>query len=132
MKIRISDLDTNGHVRGPVYLDFADHARYECVQAAGISLDDLAAAGVGPINLETTIKFHRELRLGDEVVVMTHFQYGEGKTSRVSQELQRPDGTLIAEVTSVSGLLDRTTRRLVPDPASHWRALAVSPEHLGL
>jgi acyl-CoA thioester hydrolase len=132
LAVRLFDLDTNGHVRGPIYLEFADHARWECVRAAGVSLDDLAAAGLGPVNLETTIRFRHELRPGDEVVITTDFSYGTGKTSRVTQQLQLPDGTLVAEVTSVSGLLDRRTRRLVPDPASHWRALAKSPSHLGL
>ncbi|WP_163567443.1 thioesterase family protein [Fodinicola feengrottensis] len=132
MAVRVFDLDTNGHVRGPIYLEFADHARWECVRAAGISLDDLAAAGFGPVNLETTIKFHRELRPGDEVLITTEFLYGEGKTSRVRQEMHRLDGTLVAEVTSVSGLLDRTTRRLVANPAAHWRQYAKAPEHLGL
>jgi hypothetical protein len=50
----------------------------------------------------------------------------------VRQELRRVDGVLAAEVTSVSGLLDLNTRRLIPDPGGRWRALAANPTLLGL
>ncbi|WP_163509456.1 thioesterase family protein [Fodinicola acaciae] len=130
--VRLWDLDTNGHVRGSAYLDYADHARWECVRAAGVSLDALAEARVGPVNLETTVRFQHELRAGDEVHIATAFSYGSGKTSRVSQRFTLADGTAVAEVSSVGGLLDLRTRRLLPDPASHWRALAAAPHHLGL
>lgn len=130
--VRLWDLDTNGHVRGSAYLDYADHARWECVRAAGVSLDALAEAGFGPVNLETTIRFQHELRAGDCVVVSTAFSYGSGKTSQVRQDFTLTDGTPVAEITSVSGLLDLRTRRLLPNPATHWRTLATAPHHLGL
>lgn len=40
------------------------------------------------------------------------------------------DGTMVAEITSVGGLL--VERRLIPDPAERWRDLADVPEILGL
>ncbi|WP_158888568.1 acyl-CoA thioesterase [Amycolatopsis anabasis] len=132
LTVRLSDLDTNWHVRGPAYLDYADHARWECVRAAGVSLDELARRRIGPVNLETTCKFRSELRPGDEFVVSTEFAYSQAKTSRASQEIHRADGTLVAEITSVSGLLDLDARRLLPDPASYWRTLATKPELLGV
>jgi hypothetical protein len=61
LPVRVDDLDTNGHVRGPAYLGYADHARWECVWAAGIDPAQLRARNVGPVNLRTTIEFHREL-----------------------------------------------------------------------
>ena len=132
LTVRSSDLDTNGHVRGSVYLDYADHARWEWLRAAGVSLDDLRAAGLGPVSLETTIRWLAELRPGDSFSVTAAFRWGEGKTSTVAQELVRPDGTVVAEVTGVGGLLDLARRRLVPDPRSHWRRLATHPHLLGL
>lgn len=44
---------------------------------------------------------------------------------------QRPDGTLVADVASVSGLLGLDRRRLLPDPGAYWRELATRPELLG-
>jgi acyl-CoA thioester hydrolase len=130
--VRIDDLDVNGHVRGPAYLAYADHARWECLWAAGIDPLDLVARNLGPVNLETTLRFHRELRARDRVEVSSTFIWGSGKTSRVEQELRAPDGTAVAEVESVSDLLDLTRRRLVADPGRYWREIAVRPELLGL
>jgi acyl-CoA thioester hydrolase len=131
--VRSDDLDTNGHVRGSALVAYADHARWELVRAAGLSLERLTRAGLGPVNLETTIRFRRELRAGEAVdVTIAEHAYGEGKTSRLKQELRLADGTLVAEVTSVAGLLDLETRRLVSDLAVRWRALLDRPELLGL
>jgi acyl-CoA thioester hydrolase len=41
-------------------------------------------------------------------------------------------GTLVAELTTVAGLLDLAGRRRIPDPAGHVRSLASVPEVLGL
>ncbi|MFI0781068.1 acyl-CoA thioesterase [Streptomyces sp. NPDC021212] len=133
LAVRQSDLDTNGHVRGSAYVDFADHARWTCVREAGVDLGEMSRAGLGPVNLETTIRYHRELRAGDEFDITCVFTYGGAgkKTGRVTQELLCTDGTLAATVESVIGLLDLRTRRLVPDPASHWRRLATEPALLG-
>ncbi|WP_051343019.1 acyl-CoA thioesterase [Pseudonocardia spinosispora] len=130
--VRYDDLDTNGHVRGPAYLAYADHARWAAVADAGIDLADLRDRNIGPVNLETTLRFRHELRPHDEVEVRTVFQRGTGKISRVLQELRRSDGVLVAEVTSVSGMLDLVQRRLLPDPDKYWRNLASDPAMLGL
>ncbi|MFI9555293.1 acyl-CoA thioesterase [Nonomuraea endophytica] len=130
--VRGYELDTQGHVNGAVYHQYGDHARWECLRAAGITVEDLLASGVGPITLENTIRYHRELRGGDEVEVSCGFEWGEGKTFRIVQEYRHQDGGLAAELTSVGGLLDLRERRLVPDPAAHWRSLASEPALLGL
>jgi acyl-CoA thioester hydrolase len=130
--VRISDLDPNGHVRGPAYLDLADQARWEWLRAAGVPLDDLQAAGIGPVNLETTVRFLHELRTPGPLDVTVVPHWGQGRTSRLTQELRRPDGTVVATVESVGGILDLHERRLVSDPRSHWRRLAKRPDVLGL
>jgi acyl-CoA thioester hydrolase len=130
--VRAYELDARGHLNGVVYYQYAEHARWECLRAAGIALDGLTAARLGPVNLETTIRFHRELRAGDEVDVSCVFHFGTGKSFRVVQDFRRPDdGCLAAELVNVGGLLDLDTRRLVPDPGRRLRALATHPEELG-
>lgn len=123
----MSDLDPQLHVTGAAYQQFADHARFECVRAAGISVEDLLGDGLGPVNLETLIKYHRELRAGDAVDVTCSWIWGEGKTYRVEHNLIRADGELSATVTHVSGLMDLHTRRLVADPATEWASRAKDP-----
>jgi acyl-CoA thioester hydrolase len=131
--VRGYEIDAQGHLSGVVYLQYGEHARWECLRAAGITPHKLAAAGVGPVQLETTIRFHRELRAGDEVDVSCVFVWGaSNKTFRVQQDFHRADGILVAELANVGGLLDLEERRLVADPAGQFRSLATAPELLGL
>ncbi len=97
-----------------------------------MSVEDLIAAGFGPVNLETTIKFHRELRGGDTVEVSCEWVWGTGKIYHVEHVLTRQDGEKAATVTNVSGLLDLSARKLVADPAREWSSRADRPELLGL
>ncbi|MBF6059772.1 acyl-CoA thioesterase [Nocardia terpenica] len=129
---RVSDVDPQLHVTGSAYQQYADHARFECVQAAGIAVDELLRDGLGPVNLETTIRYHRELRAGDCVDVTCVWLWSEGKTYRVEHALTRADGELSATVSHLSGLLDLRTRRLIADPAREWARRAADPTLLCL
>ena len=84
------------------------------------------------MQLETSIRFHRELRAGDAVDVSCGFVWGDGKTFGVEQDFRRPDGTLVAELANVGGLLNLKERRLVTDPAGQFHSSAAAPEVLGL
>lgn len=132
MAVRVFDLDAQGHLTGAAYLQYANHALWECVRAAGVDIDALLGSRIGPVNLETNIRFLRELRGGDEVDVSCRLVFTGGKTYRVRHEFRTPRGELAAEVNAVFGLLDLTQRRLVPDPGSRWRRHAKVPEMLGL
>jgi acyl-CoA thioester hydrolase len=133
MEVRAYELDTQGHVTTAAYLQYADHARWKLLEAAGVDLEELRGTGLGPVTLETTVRFVRELRLGHVVDVSCAFEWPGGRTGRVSQQLHRADdGCLVAELRSVGGVLDLATRKLVPEPAAVWRRLARCPEMLGL
>ncbi|WP_137814939.1 acyl-CoA thioesterase [Gandjariella thermophila] len=130
--VRVYELDVQGHVNGAIYLQYSEHSRWECLRAAGVGQRALHARGVSPVRLEETLRYHRELRAGDEVTVSCGFVWDEGRTFQVRHEFRLDDGTLVAEVTGVGGMLDLRTRRLVADPGKHFRALATAPELLGL
>ncbi|MFG3246579.1 acyl-CoA thioesterase [Streptomyces sp. NPDC048187] len=130
--VRGYETDTQGHLNQSVYLNYAEHARWSLLQAAGIRQAELVAGGVGPVALETTIRYRRELLAGDEVTVSCAFEWGEGKTFRIRQAVTKADGTLAAEIDAVGGLMDLTERRLVPDPRQRFKELAVRPQLFGL
>ncbi|EGX59626.1 hypothetical protein SZN_11773 [Streptomyces zinciresistens K42] len=130
--VRGYETDTQGHVNQSVYLNYAEHARWSLLQAAGISQQDLVARGVGPVALETTIRYRRELVAGDEVDVTCVFEWTAGKTFRIVQVMRRADGTVAAELTGLGGLLDLTARRMVDSPQDCFRELASDPGLFGL
>ncbi|WP_031079610.1 acyl-CoA thioesterase [Streptomyces sp. NRRL S-118] len=130
--VRGYETDTQGHLNQAVYLQYAEHARWSLLQKAGIRQTDLMNRGVGPVALEVTVRYHRELRAGDQVEVTCAFLWGEGRTFRIEQTIRKADGTVAAEVTGVGGLLDLEKRRLVADPRAVFRTLAADPELFGL
>ncbi|MFF6994388.1 acyl-CoA thioesterase [Streptomyces sp. NPDC008313] len=130
--VRGYETDTQGHLNQSVYLQYAEHARWSLLQAAGISQKTLVDRGVGPVALETTIHFQRELLAGDEVEVTCAFAWGEGKTFRIEQTIRKTDGTVAAEITGVGGLMDLNTRRLVTDPRRHFDELADDARLFGI
>jgi len=130
--VRGYETDALGHLNQSVYLQYAEHARWCVLKEAGVDQSELLAKGVGPVVLETTIRYLRELRAGEEVDVTCAFEWGEGKTFRVLQTIRKTDGTVSAEVASVAGLLDLKERRLVADPRGSFLALAGRPELFGL
>ncbi len=132
IKIRGYELDTQGHLNWAEYLHYAEHARWEFLAAAGIKQDALIATGYGPVVLDVSVRFRRELRGADEVDVTCAFIFDGGKTFQIVQDFRRPDGRVAASLTSTSGLLQLTERKLADDPGKHYRALAAAPRMLGL
>lgn len=132
ISVRDYEIDAQGHVSALVYQQWAHFASMACLRGAGAKIGELAAQGLGPIDLEVTTRFHRELRLGDEVDVGCEFEWGSGRTYRLLQEIRQPDGTLVAEVNSLGAIMDLAKRRMIPDPAGRLRAVTELPERLGL
>ncbi|MFI6166871.1 acyl-CoA thioesterase [Nocardia sp. NPDC051052] len=130
--VRGYELDTQGHLNQAVYLQYAEHARWELLRSVGAPQDKLVASGIGPVVLENTIKYLRELRGGDEVTVSVDFEWSTGKTFRFRHEIRKLDGTVAAEISTTAGLLDLTARKLVAAPGERLAALAERPDLLGL
>ncbi|MET7682018.1 acyl-CoA thioesterase [Streptomyces sp. NPDC005423] len=130
--VRGYETDVQGHLNQAVYLNYAEHARWSLLQAAGISQADLVGQGIGPVALETTIRYRRELLAGDEAEVTCAFDWNDGRTFRIEQTIRKADGTVAAEITAVGGLLDLKSRRLISDPRQMFKQLASQPGLFGL
>ncbi|GAB2796377.1 acyl-CoA thioesterase [Streptomyces chlorus] len=130
--VRGYETDVQGHLNQAVYLNYAEHARWALLHEAGITQSVLAARGVGPVALETTIRYKRELLAGDEVDVSCAFTWSASKTFRIEQVITRTDGTVSAEISAVGGVLDLKLRKLVPSPQDLFRKLAKEPSLFGL
>ncbi|MFJ3715438.1 acyl-CoA thioesterase [Streptomyces sp. NPDC090057] len=130
--VRGYETDVQGHLNQAVYLNYAEHARWSLLHAAGVSQARLRDRGVGPVALETTIRYRRELLAGDEVDVSCAFEWGGGRTFRIRQEIRKLDGTVAAEVSAVGGMLDLAERKLLADPREVFAELATDLALFGL
>lgn len=124
--VRVYELDTQGHLNSAVFLQYAEHARWEHLAASGISAQDLLASGIGPVFLESTIRWTAEVRAGDALTVTVDYEFGDngGKTFLIDQAFRRDDGAPAASLSSRCGLLDLTTRRMVPNPRGRLEQLS--------
>lgn len=133
--VRSYEVDVNGHVNHANYHRYAEHARTEHLSAAGCSMFRLVERGMGIVLLETTCRFLRELRHGDQVEVDSRISFGAGKSFEMAHTLRRRDAggeTVAAEITCRMGVLDATARRLLPDPRAILLDLATAPDVLGV
>lgn len=130
--VRGYETDVQGHLNQAVYLNYAEHARWSLLQEAGITQSGLISRGLGPVALETTIRYRRELLAGDEADVSCAFVWSGGKTFTIQQTITKADGTVAAELTAVGGLMDLKRRKLVPNPEDVFRDLAKAPGLFGL
>lgn len=130
--VRGYELDSLGHVNHAVYLQYAEHARWEAFAAAGVTQQVLLDAGVGPVILELTVRYKHELRLGDEVDVGFRVIPGEGKAIAFEHEVVRADGVLAAELSGYAGVMSFAERRLIADPVARLRELATASSVIGL
>lgn len=130
--VQPDEVDTQGHLNEAEYLHYSQRARWACLTAAGLSTERLLAEGLGPVQLTVTMRFLRELRAGDQVEISSAFTWGAGRTYRILQGYTGADGTPVADLNGVAGLLDLGTRKLVPDPRERLLALVRDPGPLGL
>ncbi|MEW2396012.1 acyl-CoA thioesterase [Streptomyces sp. NPDC046862] len=130
--VRGYETDILGHLNQSVYLQYAEHARWSMLQEAGLGPGELLAKGVGPVVLEQTIRYRRELRAGDETEVTCSFAWSEGKTYRIEQTIRKTDGTVAAEISVLCGLMDLKERRLVADPRGAFEAMTTDAKAFGL
>jgi len=64
------ELDSYGHVNNAVFLNYFEQARWELFQEKGL-LEHLTARGLFLVVVEVNIRYQHEVKLGDEVEIMT-------------------------------------------------------------
>lgn len=119
IEVRWADLDGNRHVRNTAFSEYATHTRFGLLAAHGFDQARLEAVGFGPVMMREEIRYRREVRFGDVLVVNVRCAglSVDGSQWRVHQDVLRPDGREAAALTIQGGWIDLATRRLVAPPA---------------
>ena len=119
LTIREAHLDTFGHVNNATYLAILEEARWELITRNGYGLEEVVRRRVGPTILEINLKFQRELRNRQRIVIRTWMESYAGKIGKVGQQIVDPDGNVCCEALFTIGLFDLTARKLIP-PTPEW------------
>ena len=126
--IRISEshLDSFGHLNHARYFELFEQARWDIITERGFGIDVIRRTKTGPVILETSAKFMRELAPRETIVIRSELISYERKIGKMRQQMIKADGDVACEATFVFGLFDIEKRRLI-DPTPEW-AYAVGLE----
>ncbi len=65
--IRESHLDTFNHVNNAQYLTLFEEARWQVITERGFGLKEIQQSGTGPVVLEASLRFKREIKLREKI-----------------------------------------------------------------
>jgi len=120
-------LDTFGHVNNATYLDLFEAARWDWITGNGFGLDRIRELQQGPTVLEITLRFKRELRNRQQIVIRTWLESYEGKICTVLQEMRDDANELCCEGRFLCGLFDMKARRLLAPTPGWLTAVGLEP-----
>ncbi len=118
--IREAHLDTFGHVNNARYLEIFEQARWDLITENGFGLDYVRASGTGPVILEVTLRFLREIKNRQQLVIRSSLDSYEGKIGKMTQLLVDDAGQICCEGKFVFAQWDTRTRKVI-SPTPEWR-----------
>ena len=113
LDIREHHLDVFGHVNNTEYLKFYEEARWEVITSAGFGLERILSERVGPVVLDLSVRFRRELKCRQQVTVKSQVKESRGRIWVLRQWIDDPAGEIYSEATFTLGLMDLEKRKLV-------------------
>jgi acyl-CoA thioester hydrolase len=114
-------LDTFGHVNNATYLELFEEARWDMIHRLGYGLEKILSSHQGPVVLEVSVRFQRELLLRSSVVIKTEVISRDRKISTLRQLIEGDQGKVYATAEFKIGLMDLEKRCLI-DPTPDWKA----------
>ena len=117
--VRERHLDTFGHVNNAQYMILFEEARWEMITSRGYGLKQVHASGVGTVVLECSIRFKSELKLREEIRILTSVKERSKKLIRLRHQVLKEDGEVAAEAEFLMGCFDLKARKLI-SPTESW------------
>lgn len=114
-------LDTFGHVNNATYLVIFEEARWDWITRGGFGLEQIRQRRQGPVVLECSVRFRRELSNRTSTTVVSRITSYVGKIGRMQQEIRLADGSVACEADFTMGLFDLQRRKLI-EPTPEWLA----------
>jgi len=122
-------LDSNGHMANSAYLDLVSDVRMFYFADHGFPPTEFGRLAVGPVILQETLEYRRELRLLDPIEVTLAADGMSLDAARwvLVNEFIRSDGQVAARVTSTGGWLDLKARALIAPPPALADVMRATP-----
>ncbi len=122
--IRESHLDTFGHVNNATYLQLFEEARWDYITEAGYGLERVRTEQIGPVALDATIKYRKELVLREQITIETRFAGRPNRLTFVLEQMIKKENSQIAATFSITlGIMDFKERKLIQPPEGWLKAM---------
>lgn len=120
MKVLERHLDTFGHVNNATYLEMFEEARWDILDIANYTLEQIEETGIGPIILEVHVRFKKELKSRVPILIKTHWKSYKRRIAIIAQQMTDSSGQIIyAEAEFTSALFNLKTRKIIT-PTEIW------------
>ncbi len=125
IKVQEHHLDVFGHMNNATFMKILEEARWALISSRGYDIEKVLAEGKGPIILEAQLRYVRELRLHDRVLVKTRFDVRAKRISLIHQimlrepSLAQEKAEIACEARFKSALFDLKTRKII-FPSDAW------------
>jgi len=107
VEVRGYELDSFNHVNNAVYLNYFEHARWEIIKEKGL-IDFFRKSGNFLVVVETHIKYIREIKLFDKLVINTSIGREDPYLIFHHEMLQSGSNKKVSKATVKTLLLDET------------------------
>ena len=111
-------LDANGHMANTAYLDIVVDVRFMYFSECGFPPEEFHRLGIGPVVRRDEVDYYRELRLMQQIAINMQLAGASDDVSKfkLRHEIRREDGELCARVTTLAGIFDLGSRKLIAPP----------------
>ena len=118
--VKEQHLDAFGHVNNAKYLEILEQARWDYIAQNGYGFDVIKELKQGPVILEVTLSFKRELVNRQHVRILSAIQSYEKKIAVMTQDIVDDEGRVCCAAKFLIGLFDLSARKLI-EPTPAWK-----------
>ncbi len=125
--IRENHLDSFGHVNNAMYLQLLEEARWEAISSRGYGMREVQNSQKGPVVLELSIQFRKELKLREKVKIDMLVTELRDRIWKMEQNIfnEKGEKSAIAQITM--GYFDLKNRKLIPVEPAWLQAIGWTP-----
>lgn len=127
--VKWADLDTNGHLRYSVYLDFAVDTQFRSLKEYGYTQERFVEKGIGPVSLRMEARYQHEVTIDDSVVDSLRIAgiSPDGARWKSWHDIVKSNGDMAATIKLEGVWIDLHTRQAVAPPSDLLEILNLIP-----
>jgi YbgC/YbaW family acyl-CoA thioester hydrolase len=106
-------LDGYNHVNNARYLDLYERARWDILEKSGLGRESIHRNKIGPVIIEVSVRFSRELLPGEEIKILTTSRRKNELVFYFDQQMINSQGKIASKAIFTTSLFDLEKRKMV-------------------